>query len=594
MIDEIALPFRSARTQLGRMARVTRFAEHFTGSIARAALLTLALAALNAAEPLLLKFIFDQVARPDPLVPLAVGVGLLLATGASREGAAALSDRLVWKTRLGIQYNLLEKTLERLHHQPLDFYRQDGTGAVLTRLDRSINGLVEAVTRLLFTAIPSFFYLVIAAVVMIRLEPTLALLVLALAPVPALIQARAASAQIARERGLLERWSRIYSRFGEVLSGIVTVRSFAMEESERRRFLTNVAEANSLVIRGVGTDAGFTAAANLAILAARVVAVAVGCALVVQGTITVGTLVAFLGYVTGLFVPVQGLSGLYQTLRKARVSLDDVCAILDAESAVPDRPDAIDPGGPARGDVVFRRVTFTYVNRPRPALQEVNVALMRGTMSAVVGPSGSGKTTLSALLMRLYDPSEGAVLIDGRDVRTLKQAWIRRNVGVVLQEPLLFNDTVRANIAYGRPGATRAQIEAAARAANAHDFVARLPEGYETVVGERGGRLSLGERQRITIARALVKDAPILILDEATSSLDAESEALVEEALARLVEGRTVLVIAHRLATVVRANRIIVLREGRIAEYGSHDELLQREGWYASLVRSQKRRFDRF
>jgi ATP-binding cassette subfamily B protein len=208
---------------------------------------------------------------------------------------------------------------------------------------------------------------------------------------------------------------------------------------------------------------------------------------------------------------------------------------------------------------------------------------------AIVGPSGSGKTTLMALLMRFYDPVSGVIRLDGRDLRRITQASLRRSIGVVLQDPLLFNDTVRNNIAYGLPDASAAEVEAVARAANAHDFVVRLPEGYETLVGERGSRLSVGERQRISIARALIKNAPVIVLDEATASLDAESEALVQDALETLTKGRTTFVIAHRLATVVNADQIVVLQGGRVTERGRHAELVKLGGYYAALVKRQTR-----
>jgi ATP-binding cassette subfamily B protein len=469
---------------------------------------------------------------------------------------------------------------------PLRLQRSEGVGAIITRLDRSIQGFINAVTQILFQILPALVYLVLSVIVMLKLEWRLALLVLAFAPLPAIVAAAASPEQTRRERTLLDQWAKIYSRFNEVLSGIVTVRSFAMEDMEKQRFLTDVAAANRTVIRGVRTDSSFSAAGNLLVALARIAAIFVGGIIVIQGHMTVGTLVAFLGYIGGLFGPVQGLSGVYQTIRKASVSLDEIFGILDLQDHLGDAPDAEEVSA-VSGRVEFVGVSFHYEQAERPLLKRVSFAAAPGETVAIVGPSGSGKTTLMALLMRFYDPSEGSVQLDGRDLRRLKQRSLRRHIGVVLQDPLLFNDTIAANIAYGRPGATTAEIEAAARAANALHFINRLPDRFNTLVGERGGRLSVGERQRLTIARALIKEPRIIILDEATSSLDAESEALVQEALERLMKGRTTFVIAHRLSTVVNADRILVLRDGIIAESGRHAELMRTEGYYASLVRRQ-------
>ncbi|MEW6158397.1 MAG: ABC transporter ATP-binding protein [Verrucomicrobiota bacterium] len=571
-----------------RWRRALAFAYPFRAAVFILFLITLILAAINAAEPLVLKYIFDNLTRDSAFDPLFWGVGGLLGLGLLRELAGGWSNWLTWQTRLGLHHALLEATVERLHRMPLSFHRKEGVGAIMTRLDRSIQGFIGAVSQILFNVFPAVLYLAISLVVMLRLNWPLAVLVLCFAPLPAVIAALAAPEQTRRERTLLDQWSKIYSRFNEVLSGIVTVRSFTMEDLEKRRFLESVREANRVVIRGVGIDTGFGAATNLVIMLARIAATALGGYFVVRGEITVGTLIAFLGYVGGLFGPVQGLSGIYQTLQRAKVSLEEIFAILDFQETLGDRPNAIELDS-VGGEVIFENVKFTYEQRDRPVLRGIHLTVKPGETLAIVGPSGSGKTTLVALLMRFYDPDEGVIRLDGHDLRSLKQRWLRKNIGVVLQDPLLFNDTVRANIAYGRPEANLTEVEQAARAANAHTFISHLPEKYETMAGERGSRLSVGERQRITIARAFLKNPRIIVLDEATSALDAESEALVQEALDHLRKGRTTFVIAHRLSTVVHADRIIVLKDGLINEMGTHQELMKRGEYYASLVARQTR-----
>ncbi len=574
-----------------RSRRLLAFVRPHRRSIAGILGLTFAVAAANACEPLVMKLLFDRLGEGAVGTVLAA-VGGLATIAIAREISNSIANWLTWRTRLGMHNALLDAVIERLHRLPRIGDDGEGVGGVMTRLDRGIQGIVGALGEVSFGILPSLTYLLFSIVAMFRLDARLACIVLLFAPLPALIAMFASPAQGSRERILLDRWAKLYSRFNEVLSGIVTVRSFAMEDAEKQRFLRGVGEANAIVVRGVAFDSRVGAAQNLAAAAGRIAAIGFGAWLVMQGEATLGTVVAFLAYINGLFAPVQGLSGTYKTLRNASVSVDTVFGILDSQQRLGDAADAVD-AGPLVGEVEFRDVSFSYDVSDRPQLSQINLHAVPGEMIAVVGPSGAGKTTLMSLLQRFSDPTAGSVLIDGKDLRTLKQDSVRRQIGVVLQDAMLFNVSVRENIAYGRPDASLEEIIAAAQAANAHEFVSALPDGYETSVGERGNRLSAGERQRIAIARALLKNPPILILDEATSALDVELEALVQEALERLVRGRTTFVIAHRLSTVVNADRIVVLREGRIAEEGTHDELLDRREHYSAFVDRQVRSFIR-
>ena len=580
------MAFQSSRASATRLRRALAFALPHRARIVVLSCLTVVVAVSSASEPLVLKYIFDELSNHGKIETLFLGIAGLIALGILREVASAISHGLTWKMRIGIHYTILGAMVDRLHSLPFSYHRVHGVGAIMTKLDRSIQGFLNALTQMLSQVLPGILYLSIAIYLMVQLNGKLALLVICFAPLPAIIAAIAAPEQVRRERTIFDWYVRIYARFNEVLAGILTVRSFAMEDREKERFLKGVQSANGEVIRGVGRDARFTAATNLTVLVARITAIAIGGVLLLRGEITMGTLFAFLGYVGGVFGPVQGLAGIYQTLKKASVSLEEMFSILDLEEQLPDRPDAR-ATNTIRGDVTFENVHFAYSTNTQPILRGITFSVTAGETVAIVGPSGSGKSTLMTLLMRFYDPTQGTIRLDGTDLRDLKQDSLRQDIGVVLQEPLLFNDNVRNNIAYGRPEASLSETMAAAKAANAHDFIMNLPDQYDTVLGERGGRLSLGERQRLTIARALIKDPPLIILDEATSSLDAESEAAVQDALDRLKQGRTTFVIAHRLSTVVTADRILVLKDGQIAEAGTHDELMRHDGYYTSLVERQ-------
>lgn len=568
-----------------QIRRALSFIKPYAVPVSIILVLNIIASALGTLNPLLWKYVTDGLMADNATVVLKNGILGMIALALGKQVAGGITNWLNWKTRIGIQLDIQATTVRRLHALPMKYHKQESVGGLMTKLDRGVNGLVGALTEIAFNVIPTIAYLVIALKIMFTLDWRLALLLSALAPLPAIVGILASREQTAREKELMNRWTRIYARFNETLGAIQTVKSFAMELRETRRFLWSVRKSNDIVIRGVGIDTGTGAAKNLIVEGATISAFALGGWLVIRGEITVGTLLAFIGYVGSLFGPVTGLTGIYQTLRRAAVSLDIIYSILDAEDDLKDAPDAKDVTH-VQGEVQFDNVSFAYRDEEK-VIDSVNLVVRPGETVALVGPSGAGKSTMMALLQRLYDPTEGAIRVDGQDVRTLKQRSLRKHIGVVLQEAVLFNDTVRANIAYAKPHASMDEVIAAAKAANAHSFIMKLPDGYDTVVGERGGILSGGQKQRIAIARAILKNPAILVLDEATSALDAESESLVQQALERLMEERTTFVIAHRLSTVVNADRILVMKDGQIMESGTHAELIRQGGHYASLVEKQ-------
>jgi ATP-binding cassette subfamily B protein len=572
---------RSVPAAVRLAIRSREFVRGFRHQIVGVILVALVLAALGAADPLVMKRLFDALGQQRHGVLFsAVGALLLLEIGRAVLNRAL--QVLSWRVRTGVDLQMRDRVVAKLTVLPLDYHAAHGVGGTMNKLNQSVASFVAAFGDLTFSVLPSLVYLVLSIVAMWRMDWHLAIVVLAFTPVPALIGAWAAREQTTRERALLERWTALYSRLNEVLAGIRTVKVFSMERAEHHRFLDGQRAGNAIVLRGVRTDSTMDALRSFAAALARISAIAVGGYLILRGEITVGALVAFLGYVNGLFGPVQGLTNVYQTLRKATVALETVYEIIDADEIVADEPDAVDVARVA-GEIRFQGVRFAHADGG-PLFEELNLHVRPGETVALVGPSGGGKSTLVSLLLRLYPTSAGAITVDGQDVRSITAASLRRQIGYVGQDIHLFNDSVAANIAFGSPEATAEDIEVAARCANAHDFIRQLPDGYATVIGERGSRLSGGQRQRLAIARAILKNAPILVLDEATSALDNVAEAAVQDALEHLREGRTTIIIAHRLSTVLGADRILVVKDGQILAEGRHAELLATSDYYAELV----------
>jgi ATP-binding cassette subfamily B protein len=473
----------------------------------------------------------------------------------------------------------------RLVQQEVAFFDERRTGELTNRLASDTTVLQSAVTSnismLLRFGATGFG----ALAILLWTSWQLTLIMLAIVPVVAL-------AMVFYGR-LLRRLSRqvqdASARTGEVaeetLAGIRTVRAFAAERAETARYRKAIDEVFGLAKKRARLGAAFQGAAGFAAYAAIAAVLWVGGLMTVRGELTFGALTSFLLYTLTLAFSIGALSGVYEDLMRAVGATERVFELLDRQPSVSSGATKLDV---VQGRVALSDVTFAYPARPDVrVLDGVDLTLEPDQVVALVGPSGGGKSTISALVSRFYDPDAGHVSLDGVDYRQLDPEWLRTQVGVVAQEPVLFATSVAENIRYGRPSASDDEVESAARAANIHDFVSGLPEGYQTVVGERGVRLSGGQKQRVAIARALLKDPRVLIMDEATSALDAESEFLVQDALKRLMKGRTTLVIAHRLSTVREASLVLVIDQGRVVQRGSHAALVHEDGLYRALVQRQ-------
>ena len=571
--------------------RILSYTRPYMGRFVIGLVLTAGSALVWLAVPLGLQSLLDSVfERADRrlLDWLALGMlGLFVAQSALIFGSHYLTD---WVGERVVS-DLRKQVYAHLHRLGLRFYSEQRMGELTSRLTNDVGAIRNAATDAVCDVLTMSFTLMGSVAVMVSLNWRLSLVVFGAVP-PVAFGARYFGQKIRKlSRGVQDRLADTTAVAEEALSAIRVVKAFAREAFEVARYNRAVEDLFQTARYRVLMGALFGASMGFLFLLALVIIFWYGGIEVLAGRLTTGALVAFIFYAFNISRSVMGVSRLYTTLNSAVGASERLFELLNAEPEIQDASGAV-PLPATKGAVAFDGVSFSY-GPDRPVLRDVSFAVTPGQTVAIVGPSGAGKTTLVNLIPRFYDATSGRVLIDGMDVRDVQVRSLREQTALVSQDVHLFGTSVRENIRYGRLDATDAEVEQAARDANAHDFIAGFPEGYEAKVGERGVKLSGGQRQRVAIARALLRDARILMLDEATSSLDSASEALVQEALERLMKGRTTFIIAHRLSTVQYADCILVLDEGRVVQTGTHAALIAQDGLYKELCRLQFRNMER-
>ncbi|MGE3272322.1 MAG: ABC transporter ATP-binding protein [Chloroflexota bacterium] len=568
------------------MRRALSYTRPHRGRLLLALVLTTLATAMSVLAPYLVKVAIDEHIAVGDITGLSVIA--LITFVVYGIGYVASARQIVIMSEVGqsILMTMRAQLFRHLQRLPMGYYHRTPTGVTVSRLISDVLAMNEVLTNGILSLFTDILLVISTIAIMLYLSPRLALVTIGVMPLMVIaIWIFTERAKVAYRR-TRQTVGAVAAGFQENVDGVRVVQAFSREDVNEDQFDRLNEDNRQANINANTLSSGLMPVIELANALATVAVIWYGGSLVLAGdpNVTLGVLVAFLTYVTRFFQPLRELTQFYNQLQSAMAGAEKVFELLDEPVTLDERrnPTVLDA---VRGDVEFQDVGFSY--GVRPVLQHVSFEIPAGTMTALVGHTGAGKTTISALLARFYDPTEGAVLLDGHDLRDLAFSTLRKNIAVVLQDNFLFSGTIAENIRYGRPDATDDEMIAAAKLAHAHDFIERFPAGYETAVMERAANLSLGQRQLIAIARAVLADPRVLILDEATSNVDPRTEGQLQEALQRLLAGRTSLVVAHRLSTIRAADQVLVIDGGEIVERGRHEELLARHGAYYQLHQQQ-------
>jgi ATP-binding cassette, subfamily B, heavy metal transporter len=581
-----------ARSDWQTLRKLFPYLWQYRWRVGLALLFLVAAKAANVGVPVLLKNLVDALAiKPgDPKALLVVPVGLVVAYGALRLSTSLfteLRELTFAKATEGASRSISLRVFRHLHALSLRFHLERQTGGMTRDIERGTRAVHSLISYSLYSIVPTLIEVaMVLTVLAVKFDVgfawiTLTALVLYISFTISVTEWRSKF-----RKQMNEMDSAAHSRAIDSLLNYETVKYFNNEDFEARRYDENLEKLRRAGLKSQTTLSLLNTGQQLIIAVALVGMLWRATVGVAEGRLTLGDLVMVNAFMLQLYMPLNFLGVMYREIKQSLTDLDKMFGLLERNREVDDPPGA-QPLVVSQGAVRFDNVSFAY-DPARPILHDVSFEIPPGKTVAVVGPSGAGKSTLARLLYRFYDIGSGSISIDGQDLRQVTQASLRAAIGIVPQDTVLFNDTVEYNIAYGRPGATRTEVEAVARAAHIHDFIAATPKGYDTMVGERGLKLSGGEKQRVAIARTLLKNPPVLIFDEATSALDSANERAIQAELRSVSQGKTALVIAHRLSTVVDAHEIVVLAAGHVAERGSHADLLARNGRYAEMWRLQQ------